>query len=576
MLSDQIKKWTFHAAQWLAGVWNKYVCAIGRHRMMWLLLWVISLLSIADIPVSVEFGMPRWLQIVYILCVGAFKGSVVFILCLLCYRRRWLKVLMFVAVGAYAVAAFVNFASYILFGFGITRRMLSIIMQTNMAEAMEFFSYAGNILATALLSRQFLFEVIAAVVAITLISLIPRKIFRVSVAAASCAGLLMAVVFAATFSSGRSAHLLSVRLLKYGRETYKDLRNFENLKGELAPLPDAATVRSSHRVATVVVVIGESALRGHWQEYGYPLPTTPRISAMADSLFIFNDVIGSSTATSLNLANILTLSHDDSPEGAALTSPRLIDIFNHAGYSTYWLSNQERTGLVSNLSGVLASNAGTIRYIGAESSEDALITKYDEELLPYLQEALSDKAQYKLIFIHLLGSHVVYTSRYPDSFSVFSGDDVKRMTGRKSLSDDQAATIAEYDNSIRYTDHVLGRVIQEVADQTEPAALLYVSDHGVNVYDRDGMHGRGERFVEVPGVVYLNAACRAKNPEMVSAVSAAVNLPITTADMAHPLMTLTGTTYSGYDRTRDFLSPGYVVRHRYVDLKPWQYEHSGR
>lgn len=572
MRFNRIKRGTVQAAEWLAECWNKFVCGIGHHRMMWLFLWVISMLSIADIPSSTAFGIPRWQQIAYILCVGAFKGSAFFILYLLCCRRKWLKTILVIVIGLYTVLASINYASYHFFGFGITRHMLSIVMQTNMAETKEFLSYAGSILTTTMLSRQILFEVIAIIIVVALIRLIPRRIFSVSAAVTSCAGILMAAVFAFTFSTGRTAHLLSFRLLRYGNETYKDLLKYNELKERIAPLPDAATVSSVHRVPTVVVVIGESASRSHWQEYGYPLPTTPRISAMADSLFLFTDVIGSSTCTSLNLANILTLNNDNSPEDSALTSPRLIDIFNHAGYTTYWLSNQERTGLVSNLSGVLVSNADIIRYIGAESSEDALIVKYDEALLPHLRAALSDKEQYKLIFVHLLGSHVVHKLRYPASFSFFSGNDVRNKTGRNSLSEDQATTIAEYDNSIRYTDHILGQIIQELADQMEPAALLYVSDHGVNVYDRDGLHGRGERFVEVPGVIYLNAACRAKNQDMVSVISASVNLPITTADMAHPLMTLTGTTYSGYDRTRDFLSPGYVVRHRYVDLRPWQYE----
>ena len=77
--------------------------------------------------------------------------------------------------------------------------------------------------------------------------------------------------------------------------------------------------------------------------------------------------------------------------------------------------------------------------------------------------------------------------------------------------------------------------------------------------------------MEVPALIYANAPYRAANPDMVSALDSALMLPVTTADLAHPLMTLTGTTYSGYDPTRDFLSPQYVKRHRYVDLRPWTF-----
>lgn len=147
-----------------------------------------------------------------------------------------------------------------------------------------------------------------------------------------------------------------------------------------------------------------------------------------------------------------------------------------------------------------------------------------------------------------------------------------KMPGGRSHSWEEATTIAEYDNSIRYTDSLLGEMLRAVARQPEPAVLIYFSDHGVNVYDIDGIHGRGERFVEVPALIYANAPYRVANPDMVSALDSALMLPVTTADLAHPLMTLTGTTYSGYDPTPDFLSPKYVKRHRYVDLRPWSFE----
>lgn len=540
------------------------------HRVLWLILWVASMLSIADIPSGIEFRIPSFLQMLYILCVGAFKGTVLMGVFLL-IRKRW-RWVFYAGLVPYIMAATVNFACFHFFGFGITRRMISIVLQTNPAEAVEFLRYSGGLLLSALLSWKFLFAVVAGVGGCILIRKVPWRVLKIPVVSASGLGLIMAIIFAVNFSSGRTAHLLSLRILKYGHETYKDLREFERLKDELGPLPDAESVSSDHRAATVVVVIGESASCGHWQAYGYPLSTTPNISAMADSLYILNDVIGSSTGTSLNLENILTLKSDDSPEGEVLKFPRVIDIFNEASYRTYWLSNQERTGLVSNMSGVLASKACVVRYIGAESSEDALITRYDDELLPYLNEALADSAAYKIIFLHLLGSHVVYTSRYPASAEVFTAEDVLKLPGKKSLSEDEAATVAQYDNSIRYTDSVLGKMVEAVSRQSEPAVLVYFSDHGVNVYDSDGIHGRSERYVEVPAVVYLNKAFRTSYPELDSVFTKAIDLPITTANIAHPLMNLTGTSYSGYDSTRDFLSPNYHLRPRHVDHHPWQFE----
>lgn len=571
MPSHIITEYLRNASLFIAKLWAAFMHGFVRHRLLWVLLWAVSMLSIADIPAGIAFHMSPIIQVIYIICVGAFKGCVLLAIFVLCFSHKWLKIIACVALVMYTAIALVNSAAYHFFGFGITRRMISIIMQTNPAEATEFARYAASLAASTILSWKFPASVAATVVIVTLIRRIPNKIFTCSSLALSAAGLLMAIIFAASFTSGRTAHVLSLRIVKYGCETYKDLREFERLKSTLSPLPDQDSVSSTHRAATVTVVIGESASRRHWQAYGYTLPTTPNVSAMADSLFILADVIGSSTSTSLNLENILTLKNDSIPEGTALHYPRVIDIFNKAGYTTYWLSNQERTGLVSNMSGVLVSNADVIRYIGAESSEDALIAKYDEELLPHLREAMTDTSTHKLIFLHLLGSHIVYTSRYPHSAAYFTGDDIKMQPGRASLSDDEASTVAEYDNSLRYTDSLLGEILRATAKLTEPALLIYISDHGVNVYDSDGIHGRGERYVEVPAIIYANAAYRSANPDIISALGQSLKLPVTTADLPQPLMTLTGTHYSGYDSSRDFLSPDYVRRHRYVDTRPWKF-----
>lgn len=554
----------------LSPAWRWFASGLDRHRILWLILWAASMLSILDIPTSIEFHIPPALQVAYIVIAGAFKGSFILALCLLCDRCRWSRVAAYVAVGIYVLLAVVNFLSLYFFDFGITRRMISIILQTNPSEAREFIAYSVQLLGQTLMSWVSVMTVAASCLAVMAVRRIPRRWLTRTAGVLSAVGLLMAAAFACSYTSGRTAHSLVLRIIKYGRETYHDLREFEAMKNELAPLPDADSITSRHLAATVVVVIGESASRSHWSAYGYPLPTTPRICAMADSLYIMPDVIGSSASTSLNLENILTLRNDDTPEGGTPGYPRLVDIFNHAGYKTFWLSNQERTGLISNMSGVLASDADVIRYIGAQSSEDLLISRYDEALLPYLRDALADSASSKLIFIHMMGSHFVFSSRYPREARYFTPADVRSARG--GLTDDEAQTISEYDNTIRYTDALLARMIDDVARMSESAVMIYFSDHGVNVYDEGGIQGRGEHFVEVPAFIYVNGAYRRDNPDVVTALDAAYRRPVTTASLAYPLMTLTGTTYTGYDATRDFMSPQYLRRHRYVDYKPWRYE----
>lgn len=241
---------------------------------------------------------------------------------------------------------------------------------------------------------------------------------------------------------------------------------------------------------------------------------------------------------------------------------------NEAGYRTYWLSNQERTGIWGNSSGAMSGNADVVKYVGGESLEDALLDRYDEALLPEVTKALADSAAF--IGVHLMGSHMEYSNRYPASADYFKGTDVIRKMPRPWLSDSKAQTVAEYDNSIRYTDAILGQIIDRISRLSRPALFVYFSDHGENVYDSRDYRGRDNTSVMVPMVVYANYAYRRSNPDMVEALRRAVSLPVSTATVAFPLMTLTGTSYSRYISDRDFLSPDFKVRPRYVDEQVWQ------
>ncbi len=78
--------------------------------------------------------------------------------------------------------------------------------------------------------------------------------------------------------------------------------------------------------------------------------------------------------------------------------------------------------------------------------ETVYVRGFDELLLPHLSQALQQKTQQKkLIVLHLNGSHEPACSAYPQSSAVFQPQD------------DQDAC---YDNSIHYTDSLLGQVFE--------------------------------------------------------------------------------------------------------------------
>jgi lipid A ethanolaminephosphotransferase len=98
-------------------------------------------------------------------------------------------------------------------------------------------------------------------------------------------------------------------------------------------------------------------------------------------------------------------------------------------------------------------------------------------LLDGLEARIRADKRDTLIVLHLKGSHgPAYYRRYPPQFEKFTP--VCRSTDLASCEID--AIVNAYDNSILYTDHVVGRVIEILRQQSDlyATALLYVSDHG--------------------------------------------------------------------------------------------------
>ncbi len=537
-------------------------------RRLWLLLWALGMLSVADIPGSPIFVLSRAEQWGYIVAAGALKASVLGVPLGLMMRRRPWRPAAVAVIAVYGLLAVVNALCYRFYEFGITRKLLMILSQTTSREASEFVpALLANL--RGLLSAPSTYVVAASALAVCVAMLrMPRRAAVAVAAALPLAGDVSFAAFSMSYIAGRTAHSLVVRTAKYIVEARREQQRYAQMQqGHVAPLPRAGSIAAEGDVA-VVVVIGESASRDHLSLYGYALPTSPRLDAMRDSLYVFTDAIGSSSCTAGNMERILTFKEDDATEGDALSYPGVIDVFKAAGYRTWWLSNQERVGMFSNISGVLAERADEVRFVGADNSEDALALRYDDALLPDFAAAMDAGDARRLVFMHLMGSHTHYDARYPGDFARFGAADEMRL-GLPWLDGRTGAIRAAYDNSILYTDHLLAGIVGRLAREPRPAVMVYFSDHGENVYDEGPYTGRGRAYVRVPFVVYANAAYRRSRPDMAGRLAAAVGRPLSTANVVYMLMTLTGTRYAMYDGADDPLSDDFTPRPRMVDEQPW-------
>ena len=113
-------------------------------------------------------------------------------------------------------------------------------------------------------------------------------------------------------------------------------------------------------------------------------------------------------------------------------------------------------------------------------------------------------------------------------------------------------------------------MVNRVAACPQPTVFVYFSDHGSSVYRDSYYDGRDRQCARIPMFIYVNQPFRAAHPDIVAAMERTVDLPISTADIIHPFMTIAGITYSLYDASSDFLSPQFYPSVRYVDETPWE------
>lgn len=236
-------------------------------------------------------------------------------------------------------------------------------------------------------------------------------------------------------------------------------------------------------IDTYVLIVGESVRVDNMSLYGYTRSTTPQVEAQRKQIKLFNQAISGAPYTALSVPLSLTadsvLSHD-----IHNYLDNIINMANQAGFQTFWLSSQS----------AFRQNGTAVTSIAMRAMETVYVRGFDELLLPHLSQALQQKTQQKkLIVLHLNGSHEPACSAYPQSSAVFQPQD------------DQDAC---YDNSIHYTDSLLGQVFELLKDCR--ASVMYFADHGLerdptkkNVYFHGGREASQQAY-HVPMFIWYS------------------------------------------------------------------------
>ena len=236
-----------------------------------------------------------------------------------------------------------------------------------------------------------------------------------------------------------------------------------------------------------IVVVGESATRSNWSLYGYDRMTTPCMDTLNEELVVAPGMTANVASTGQSLRLMLTMATTESPRDTYCT---VAQCYKAMGCRTALVSNQSRWGRWGGVEGLVFAGCETNVYIRSVIKERPL---YDSAMMPYVESLVKDSVQDRsplVIFLHLHGSHAPFIGNYPPEWNCW---------GEKTMLD-------AYDNTVLFTDHLLGRLVELLKSQDAPTFLFYTSDHGESPRSKGWRDGNSPDLHAVPCILWRSKA----------------------------------------------------------------------
>lgn len=259
--------------------------------------------------------------------------------------------------------------------------------------------------------------------------------------------------------------------------------------------------QAAAKPALLVLVVGETARAANFSLNGYARPTNPELAQ--EDVLSFRNVYSCGTSTAASVPCMFShlgrggyAKRDADYEG-------LLDVLKHGGVSVVWRDNN---------SGCKGTCAG-VTYEDMTPTKDAALCAsgecWDEVMLDRIDDSLhrlnGGRAANTVIVLHQKGSHgPAYYLRSPPAFKAFMPECQTNILQNCT----RAEVINAYDNTIRYTDHMLARTIAWLKSRQNDydTAMLYISDHGESL---------GENNTYLHGLPYLLAPDVQKHVPMI-------------------------------------------------------------
>ena len=339
-------------------------------------------------------------------------------------------------------------------------------------------------------------------------------------------------------------------------ETLDDMQGMLDSASKIPPLKNLNDA-SAGQPATLVLVIGESTNRQRMSLYGYPRNTTPELDKLKDQLAVFDNVITPRPYTIEALQQVLTFADEQNPD-LYLSTPSLVSVMKQAGYKTFWITNQQTMTKRNTMLTTFSEQADEQVYLNNNRNQNS--AQYDGDVIEPFNKALADAAPRKLIVVHLLGTHMSYQYRYPPTFDKFKD----RQGVPAGVRDDQVPTYNSYDNAVLYNDFVVSSLIKDYAKTDPNGFLLYLSDHGEDVFDSAGHSTLGRNENKPTAPMYTIPFMAWASPKWKENhdwnFAGDLSRPFSSSQFIHTWADLAGLSADELDRSKSLVSDSFVPR----------------
>lgn len=475
------------------------------------------------------------------------------LICPLCFFKNKLKVYyLIISYLFFAICIYFETIFYYLFNASFSASAIFVMLDSNIQESKEFLSFYIDL---PILFFTIFIIVLAVKGLFTFNKFQIKNQHNTKTHKLKVLGLFFSILVFLKLSA-LIVFNVPYLVLKSSFEYYKESKLLSNYKDNKTGDFTNVSRISKQEKEIYVIIIGESTSRSHMGIYNYYRETTPNLKKIKDELIIYKNVISPHTYTIASLSKSLTMGNYEDPENKYKGS--ILQLANQTNFKTYWISNQRPLGVFDSQVTKIGLGAHKSVFLNIEHTNEK--TKFDEVLLEQLDKVFLEEGDKKLIFLHMIGVHINYKNRFPESFNFFKNIP-KTVYNKKEVY----SSINSYDNALRYSDFVISKIIESVRELDKNSFVLYFSDHGEEVYDEIDFLGHSadqvitKNIYEIPFFIWQSERFRKESNILIEE-----NRKYMIDDLFHSIADLINVKADEVDNTRSIFNENFKERKRII------------